>query len=118
MADVQPDLAVYKILTPDQHARLQANGSFDGSPADKADGFIHFSRKNQIEGTLVRHYADHTDLQLLEVATAGLIDFMRWEESRGGELFPHLYGNFAQDDVRREWVIRNVNGTWELPDDL
>ena len=82
----------FKILTAAQWAGFQAEGRFEGSPADRADLYIHLSAADQVEGTLARHFAGQTGLVLLEVALGALGDTVRWEESRGGALFPHLYG--------------------------
>ena len=116
MAEVQPDVAVYKILTREEWEGLCRDAVFRGSPNDVADGFLHFSRADQVEGTLARHFADADEVVVVEVATAPLIDFMRWEESRGGKLFPHLYGTFEREQVRRHWeVSRGANG-WVVPE--
>jgi beta-hydroxylase len=82
----------FKILTADQWARFQADGRFEGSPVDFADGFIHLSAADQVAGTLERHFAGQRGLVLAEVDLAMLRDSVRWEESRGGALFPHVYG--------------------------
>jgi uncharacterized protein (DUF952 family) len=82
----------FKILTGEQWARFQAEGCFEGSPVDRADGFIHLSAANQVEGTLERHFAGQSGLVLAEVDLGALGDAIRWEESRGGALFPHVYG--------------------------
>ena len=82
----------FKILTAEQWTGFQAEGRFEGSPADLADGFIHLSAADQVEGTLARHFAAQTGLVLVEVELAPLGDAVCWEESRGGALFPHVYG--------------------------
>jgi uncharacterized protein (DUF952 family) len=82
----------FKILTGEEWARFQADGRFEGSPADRADGFIHLSAADQVEGTLERHFAGQAGLVLAEVDLGALGDAVRWEESRGGALFPHAYG--------------------------
>ncbi|MDP1604417.1 MAG: DUF952 domain-containing protein, partial [Legionella sp.] len=64
-------------------------GSFAGSPVDVQDGFIHFSTAAQVSATADKHFGGQADLVVVAVATAGLD--LRWEPSRGGELFPHLY---------------------------
>ena len=111
MAEVQPDIAVYRLMEPDAFRAFQSSGRFRGSPADLRDGFIHFSRADQVPETARRHFRDHTRLVLVEVATAPLIDFMHWEQSRGGELFPHLHGVLNWESVRRTWDLeRGENG--------
>jgi uncharacterized protein (DUF952 family) len=82
----------FKILTAAEWTRFQADGRFEGSPADRADGFIHLSAADQVEGTLSRHFAGQTGLVLAKVDLGPLGDAVRWEESRGGVLVPHVYG--------------------------
>jgi uncharacterized protein (DUF952 family) len=82
----------FKILTAAEWAGFQAEGRFEGSLVDRADGFIHLSAADQVEATLARHFAGQTGLALVEVDLGALGDAVRWEESRGGALFPHVYG--------------------------
>ena len=81
----------YKVLTAPQMAELLAQGSFAGAPVDVADGFIHLSTAAQLPGTLAKHFAGQSDLRLAAVDLALLGDAVRWEISRGGDLFPHIY---------------------------
>lgn len=83
---------IYKIL--DREAWLAASllGTFDGSPIDIADGFIHFSTAEQVQETARRHFTGQADLVLLAVDAEALGAPITWDPSRGGELFPHLYG--------------------------
>ena len=83
---------VYKILRPEEHQVLERYGRFAGSPDDERDGFIHLSTREQLSGTLEKHFAGAADLVILALATAPMGDALRWEKSRGGALFPHLYG--------------------------
>ncbi|MGB6230621.1 MAG: DUF952 domain-containing protein, partial [Litorimonas sp.] len=90
----QPDDAhLYKIFQPEGWDRLKRNGRTQGSALDRADGFVHLSAAAQLVETLDLHYADAATVMVAEVRTADLeaID-LRWEPSRGGTLFPHLYG--------------------------
>jgi uncharacterized protein (DUF952 family) len=87
----------YKILTADQWARFQADGVFAGAPVDLADGFIHLSAADQVAATLDKHFtgADGNPLaglMIAEMDLAALGEDVRWEISRGGALFPHVYG--------------------------
>jgi uncharacterized protein (DUF952 family) len=82
----------FKILTAAQWSSFQADRRFEGSPADRADGYIHLSAADQVEDTLARHFPGQTGLVLAEVDLAALGDALRWEESRGGAPFPHVYG--------------------------
>lgn len=81
---------VYKVATVAQWQAAEAAGVFTGAPVDLADGFIHFSTAAQLVGTLERHFPRQPALLLLTVDTEGL-GALRWEPSRGGQLFPHLY---------------------------
>jgi uncharacterized protein (DUF952 family) len=81
---------IYKILTADQWRMAQANGVFDGAPVDLADGYIHFSTAEQVVETAAKHFAGQGGLTLAAVAAEGLAG-LKWEPSRGGALFPHLY---------------------------
>nr|MDQ2879278.1 DUF952 domain-containing protein [Pseudomonadota bacterium] len=88
---VRPILA-YKVLTGDQMAVLERDGCFIGAPVDLADGYIHLSTADQLAETVDRHFAGRSDLHVAAVDLEALGDAIRWEPSRGGALFPHLYG--------------------------
>jgi len=68
-------------------------GRYDGSSDDRRDGFIHFSAADQLGGTLAKYFRDRPDLVLVAFETAALGDALKFEPSRGGDLFPHLYGS-------------------------
>ena len=82
----------FKILTADQWAQFEADGVFHGAPIDLADGYIHLSTADQVAGTLAKHFADQSGLVIAEIDLTTVAEFVRWEESRGGALFPHVYG--------------------------
>jgi uncharacterized protein (DUF952 family) len=86
-----PDL-IYKVATESVYAPARQSGSFAGMPVDLTDGYMHFSTAAQLGETLRRHFAGQSDLVLLAVRCADLGQAVVWEPSRGGELFPHLYG--------------------------
>ena len=96
----------YKILTADQWAQLQADGLFHGAPIDMADGYIHMSAATEVQGTLDKYFTGPDGLEpglmIAEVDLSALGDAVRWEVSRGGALFPHLYGLLSLRAVR--WV--------------
>lgn len=87
----QPSTA-YKVLTQDQMDALEADGTFAGSAVDLADGYIHLSTAAQLTETVDKHFAGQSDLHVVAVDLDALGDAVRWEESRGGQLFPHIYG--------------------------
>ncbi len=91
---------IYKILARADWVRAQAAGAFAGSPVDVADGFIHFSTAAQAQETARRHFAGQADLVVLEVEADDLGAALVWEPSRGGDLFPHLYGPLPVASVR------------------
>jgi uncharacterized protein (DUF952 family) len=93
-------LRIYKILPRAAWTAAHEAGRFEGSPLDIAEGFIHFSTAAQAQETARRHFAGQADLVVLEVEADDLGEALRWEPSRGGDLFPHLYGALAAADVR------------------
>ena len=106
----------YKVLTAPQMAELLTQGSFAGAPVDVADGFIHLSTEAQLSGTLKKHFAGQRDLHLAAVDLAALGDAVRWEISRGGELFPHIYGALPLAAVLAHGPLRWLaDGAPELP---
>jgi beta-hydroxylase len=82
----------YKILTAGQWAAWQAAGRFTGAPIDIEDGYIHLSAADQVAETAEKHFAGLRELVLVEVDLTMLGEDVRWEPSRGGQLFPHVYG--------------------------
>jgi uncharacterized protein (DUF952 family) len=82
---------IYKICPAPLWRAAEKAGVFAGAPVDLADGFIHFSTAAQVAETAAKHFAGQGDLLLVSVDTAKLGDNLRWEPSRGGALFPHLY---------------------------
>lgn len=85
-------LLVYKIVDAAAWREAEAAGAFHGAGIDLTDGYIHLSTAAQARETAARHYAGRENLLLVAVDGAGLGDALRYEPSRGGDLFPHLYG--------------------------
>lgn len=114
MADLP--LTAYKILTAAQMAVLERERVFAGAPIDLADGYIHLSTAAQVEETLDKHFAGQAGLWLAAVDLAALGEAVRWEPSRGGQLFPHLYGSLPLDAVTAySEVHHEPDGTLRLP---
>jgi len=86
MADI-----IYKICPEPLWRAAEKVGRFDGAPIDLADGYIHFSGADQARETAAKHFAGQRDLLIVAVDAGRLGDALRWEVSRGGALFPHLY---------------------------
>jgi uncharacterized protein (DUF952 family) len=93
---------IYKIVSEHEWLAAEAEGHFIGSAVDIDDGFIHFSTATQAAETAARHFAGRKGLLLVAVDTALLGEALKWEPSRGGALFPHLY------DVLRMTAVRGV----------
>ena len=92
MAMTDHPATAYKILTAAQWAQFQAEGVFHGAPVDLTDGYIHLSAADQLQGTLDKHFVGQNGLVIAEVNLAALGETVKWEVSRGGALFPHIYG--------------------------
>ena len=93
-------MRIYKILSRAEWTAARAAGRFEGSAVDHQDGYIHFSTAAQARETARRYFAGLHDLVVLEVEGDDLGAALKWEPSRGGDLFPHLYGVLAASDVR------------------
>jgi uncharacterized protein (DUF952 family) len=93
---------VYKICPEDSWRAAERAGVFAGAPIDLRDGFIHLSDAAQVRETAAKHFAGQRDLLLIAVDTDALGPALRYERSRGGDLFPHLYGPLPASAVR--WV--------------
>lgn len=89
---------MFKILRAAEWAALEAEGRFAGSADDRRDGFIHLSTEAQLAGTLAKHFAGEVGLVVLRVAVEADPE-LKWEASRGGALFPHLYRPLEMADV-------------------
>jgi uncharacterized protein (DUF952 family) len=110
---------VYKICGTEEWRAAETDGVFGGSAADHHDGFIHLSTAAQVRETAARHFAGRDDLILAAVDATLLGSALRYETSRGGALFPHLYGDLDLTAVA--WVRRlplDENGRHVFPDPL
>jgi uncharacterized protein (DUF952 family) len=90
---------IYKLLGEAEWAAAKASGVFAGSVVDLADGYIHFSAADQAQETARKYFAGRSDLVLLTVDADALGPALKWEASRGGALFPHLYAPLAVESV-------------------
>jgi uncharacterized protein (DUF952 family) len=106
-----PSDIAYKVLTAEEWAALSAD-AFHGSPIDIADGFIHLSTEAQLTETVDRHFAGQTDLIVAAINLILLGDSVRWDPSRHGHLFPHVYAPLTPGVVSA-WcpLRRDANGT-------
>jgi uncharacterized protein (DUF952 family) len=92
-------MLIYKIFRPAEWDQMQGAGTTAGAPIDLKDGYIHFSTAAQAAETAEKHFAGETDLVLLAVDADALGSDLKWEPSRGGQLFPHLYRKLTLADV-------------------
>ena len=92
-------MLIYKILTADQWQDLQAAGETQGAPIDVNDGYVHFSTASQAAETAAKHFAGQQGLWLLALEAETLGEALKWEISRGEQLFPHLYAPLSMADV-------------------
>jgi uncharacterized protein (DUF952 family) len=107
---------IYRIVSETEWRAAQASGSFEGSEHDRRDGFIHFSTGAQAAETAAKHYAGRKGLLLLSVDAAAVISPLKWEVSRGGQLFPHLYGPLPAAAVWRvEKLPLGPDGSFAFP---
>lgn len=90
---------IYHICRREEWEAARASGHYPGSSQDAADGFIHFSGADQVRATAAKHRAGQSGLVLLAVDEARLGPTLKWEPSRGGTLFPHLYGPLPVEAV-------------------
>jgi uncharacterized protein (DUF952 family) len=90
---------IYKLCERPLWEDAQQRGVFAGAGADLRDGFIHFSTSSQVRETAAKHFATVADLVLIAVDAQALANALRWEPSRGGDLFPHLYGALPLEAV-------------------
>lgn len=92
-------MLIYKIFRADEWATLQSRGASDGAPIDVSDGYVHFSTAEQAAETAAKHFAGAQGLTLLACDADAMGDDLKWEVSRGGALFPHLYRQIRMSDV-------------------
>ena len=111
-------MTIYKVIPAEAWQAAQQTGVYEGSADDARDGFIHFSTAEQLAETLRKHYPGARDLLLLYVRAESVepADALRWEPSRGGALFPHLYAPLPLTAVQRvEALMLDERGLHVLP---
>jgi uncharacterized protein (DUF952 family) len=108
---------IFKICPAPLWREAEAAGRFDGAPVDLADGFIHFSTAAQAPETAAKHFSGQDNLLLVAVDASALGEALRYEPSRGGALFPHLYGPLPLSAVRNVAPLPvGPGGTHVFPD--
>ncbi len=108
-------MLIFKIFRSHEWEDLRAKGETPGAPIDLADGYVHFSTAAQAAETAAKHFAGEDDLMLLAIAADTLGTDLKWEASRGGALFPHLYRELRMDDVVWAQPLPLVDGAHRFP---
>jgi uncharacterized protein (DUF952 family) len=112
-------VTIYKIFRRAEWENARKTGVFEGSPDDRRDGFIHFSTGTQLDTTLTRHFLGEDNLVLAAVDSSDVAADLKWEESRKGERFPHLYAALPLELVRAAMELRRgADGRFALPPDI
>lgn len=111
-------MLIYKIFRAPEWAALQAQGETLGAPVDIADGYVHFSTAAQAAETAAKHFAGQTGLVLLALDSTLLGDDLKWEPSRGGALFPHLYRPLRLTDVLWHKPLPLKDGAHQFRQDM
>jgi uncharacterized protein (DUF952 family) len=111
-------MLIYKIFRADEWAALQRDGETAGAPVDLADGFVHFSTAEQAAETAAKHFAGQEGLVLLACDGDAMGDALKWEVSRGGALFPHLFRKLRMEDILWDRPLPLIDGAHQFPDDM
>lgn len=111
-------MLIYKILRRSEWDTFRDNGETAGAPVDLADGFIHFSTATQVVETARKHFTSESDLVLVAFESDALGDALRWEPSRGGALFPHLYRPLSLGEVVWDKALPMGEAGHIFPEDL
>jgi len=109
---------LYKIMSKQEWETAQAQGIYEGSEVDRKDGFIHLSAAHQVRATAQKHFSGRADLLLVSVLEKNLGKNLKWETSRGSDLFPHIYGALHLDSISEATPLLLVNGTHQFPEGL
>lgn len=118
LARHQMHMLIYKIFRSPEWADLRDNGETQGAPIDITDGYVHFSTAEQAAETAAKHFTGEDGLMLLALYSEALGEALKWEPSRGGALFPHLYRSLKLDDVAWSKPLPLVDGTNQFPEDM
>lgn len=108
-------MMIYKLLLASEWADLQAQGQTAGAPIDLVDGYVHLSTADQVAETAAKYFADIDGLVLLAIDDGPLGADLKWEPSRGGALFPHLYRDLRLTDVAWDHVLVLQDGAHLFP---
>ena len=108
-------MSIFKIFRPDEWQSFTESAVFNGSADDARDGFIHFSTYEQMSGTLAKYYADAPSIIIARVDNPDWGAQLKWEVSRGGAKFPHLYTDLHMEDVKEFWQLqKDKPQAWDI----
>ncbi len=108
---------IYKLCSGTEWKAAEAAGVYKGSALDLADGFVHFSTQAQVPETAALHFSKEHDLVLVKVSAESFDEGLKWEPSRGGDLFPHLYGVLPLETVAHVYSLeQDAEGGHQFPD--
>jgi len=108
-------MAIFKVFRPKEWQGFKQSGVFKGSADDLRDGFIHFSADDQLVGTLAKYYNNEAQIIIAQVDNADWGEHLKWDVSRGGAKFPHLYCDLHIEDVAQVWELsKQASQAWNL----
>ena len=116
--DTKLETKVYKIVDRNAWEKAQVEGVFRGAAIDLTDGYIHFSAVHQVRETAKKHFAGQQNLVLVCLDAEKLGEALKWEKSRGGELFPHLYAELSTQDAESVVDLPWTEEGHVFPDDI
>lgn len=111
-------MLIYKIFRSHEWSVLRDTGETAGAPVDIADGYVHFSTAEQARETATKWFSGETDLWLVACDTDAMADDLKWEESRGGALFPHLYRSLRSSDTVWAKPLPLIGDAHEFPQEM
>ena len=109
-------MLIFKIFLPNEWQDFAKVGRTKGAPVDISDGYIHFSTATQVRETVTKHFLSHDELVVAAFKTDTFSTDLKWEPSRGGQDFPHLYRVLLMAEVEWHRVIKKGNGRHYLPE--
>ena len=107
---------IFKLFRIEEWQQFEAQGKTNGAPIDVMDGFIHFSKASQVKETAAKHFKGEKNLVLVSCDADNLKPDLKWEISRGGDLFPHLYRHLLIEDIISQIEIPKIKGIHKFPD--
>lgn len=118
MTESNRDQYIYKVLTLDQWAEFQSKKVFTGSAVDLKDGFIHMSCGPQLKETMDKWYSEYAQVAILKISAEKIAKHLKYEISRGGAEFPHLFAELPIAAVVQQWLVSPAAGVYSLPKDI